>query len=269
MTASTQALYDTYHAAVRDSANIQMRALLSEARAMWTAMEAESADITRFIREMETFCASYPLLVGVVEKPVDFTAFITNPSFESNSKSGWKSDTHSIVRPASNAATFIARGEGNYFLHNNSQGRSTAISQTINGLLTGWYRFSAMTGTEEDGVVNLFAGNDTVQVPASELGKYYLTEAVIDSIWVDSGELTIGIAAGETWYKCDAFHLYYLGDPSYVETGIHTPAILPDEAVQPRQQGLFDLMGRPVASPDDMRPGVIYIYNGRKVMRTE
>ncbi|MBO4443203.1 MAG: hypothetical protein J5814_00320, partial [Bacteroidaceae bacterium] len=105
-------------------------------------------------------------------------------------------------------------------------------------------------------------------------GKYYLTETVIDSIWVDNGELTIGIAAGDIWYKCDAFHLSYLGDPNYIDTGIRTPSLpssplLPEEAIQPKRQGLFDLMGRPVASPDDMLPGVIYIYNGSKVMRTE
>ena len=269
-----QAIYEAHRTGVRDSANIQMRTLLANARATWAAMELESADISRIIKEIETFCASYPLMVGVVTSPVDFTAFITNPSFETNNKNGWKSDNHAIVRTVSNTATYIARGEGSFFLHNNNQGKSTAISQTVKGLLTGWYRFSVMTGTDEGGVVSVFAGNDTVPATASELGKYYLTETIIDSIWVDNGELTIGIAAGDIWYKCDAFHLYYLGDPNYIDTGIRTPSLpssplLPDEAVLPKRQGLFDLMGRPVASPDDMLPGVIYIYNGSKVMRTE
>ncbi len=269
-----QAIYEAHRTGVRDSANIQMRTLLANARATWAAMELESADISRIIKEIETFCASYPLMVGVVTSPVDFTAFITNPSFETNNKNGWKSDNHAIVRTVSNTATYIARGEGSFFLHNNNQGKSTGISQTVKGLLTGWYRFSVMTGTDEGGVVSVFAGNDTVPAPASELGKYYLTETVIASIWVDNGERTIGIAAGDIWYKCDAFHLYYLGDPNYIDTGIRTPSLpssplLPDEAVLPKRQGLFDLMGRPVASPGDMLPGVIYIYNGSKVMRTE
>ncbi len=267
-----QTLYDTHHAVIRDSANIQMSTMLAEGRAVWKTMELEATEVNSLTKALNAFCETYPLMVGIVTEPVDFTAYITNPSFELNNKNGWKSDSHSVVRNTSNIATFIARGQGNYFLHNNSQGKSTRISQTITGLLTGWYRFTAMTGTDEGGVVNLFAGNDTVQVPASELGKYYLTEAVIDSIWVENGELTIGVAEGDTWYKCDNFHLLYLGDPNYQPTGIHTPSIEPSvsgETVEPKRQGLFDLMGRPVASPDDMMPGVIYIYNGRKVMRTE
>ena len=266
-----QALYDAHHATLRDSANIQMRALIAHARDVWQAMELESTDINHIIKEMETFSVSYPLMVATVTQPVDFTAFITNPSFETNNKTGWKTDNHSVVRPVTNTATFIARSEGNFFLHNNSQNKSTGISQTITGLLTGWYRLTVMTGTDEGGTVRIFAEADTLAVPASELGKYYLTEAVIDSIWVDSGELTIGIAEGDTWYKCDAFHLYYLGDPNYIDTGVRTPfapasPLQPDDAL-PCRQGLFDLMGRPVASPDDMLPGVIYIYNGKKVMK--
>lgn len=267
-----QTLYDIHHVVIRDSANIQMSTMLAEGRAVWKAMELEATEVNSLTKALNAFCETYPLMVGIVTEPVDFTAFITNPSFELNNKNGWKSDAHSVVRNTSNINTFIARGQGNYFLHNNSQGKSTRISQTITGLLTGWYRFTAMTGTDEGGVVNLFAGDETVQVPASELGKYYLTEAVIDSIWVDNGELTIGVAEGDTWYKCDNFRLLYLGDPNYQPTGIRTPSIEPSvsgETVEPKRQGLFDLMGRPVASPDDMMPGVIYIYNGRKVIRTE
>jgi len=266
-----QALYDTHHAVIRDSVNARMNAMLAEARTVWKAMELEASDVNSITKELTAFCESYPMMVGLVTEPVDFTSFITNPSFELNNKNGWRTDSHSLIRNTSNASTFIARGEGNYFLHNNSQGKSTKISQTVTGLLTGWYRLTAMTGTDEGGTVNLFAGGDTVQVPASELGKYFLTEAVIDSIWVDNGELTIGIAEGDTWYKCDNFRLLYLGDPNYEPTGIRTPSIEPsvsDETVEPKRQGLFDLMGRPVASPNDMVPGVIYIYNGRKVMRT-
>ena len=130
-----------------------------------------------------------------------------------------------------------------------------------------------MTGTEEGGTVNVFAAEDTVSVAASELGKYYLTEAVIDSVWVDNGVLTIGIGAGDSWYKCDNFRLFFLGDPA-IQTSVRTPSVQPapypaNESAVPARKGLYDLMGRPVASPDDMVPGVIYIYNGKKVMRTE
>jgi len=268
--ATAQALYDTHHTAVRDTTNARMLQMISDAHHVWRAMELESADISQVIKDLEAFCATYPLMIGTVTRPVEFTSLISNPSFELNNKNGWKTDSHSIVRNTSNTSTFIACGDGSYFLHNNNKGASTAISQTVTGLLPGWYRLTAMTGTEEGGSVNLFAGADTIVVPASELGKYYLTEAVIDSIWVDNGELTIGVGAGDTWYKCDDFRLYYLGDPNYIETGIQTPfAEMQEESATLRRQGLYDLMGRPVASPDDMLPGVIYIYNGRKVMRTE
>ena len=268
-----QTLYLAHRATVRDSVNVRMRSLLADARAKWLAMELESAEINSLIKELESFCATYPLMVGYVTEPVDFTSLINNPSFETNNKNGWKSDSHSIVRSITNTSTFVARGDGSYFLHNNSQGRSTKISQTVTGLLTGWYRVTVMTGTEEGGTVNVFAAEDTVSVAASELGKYYLTEAVIDSVWVDNGELTIGVGAGDSWYKCDNFRLFFLGDPA-IQTSVRTPSVQPapypaNESAVPARKGLYDLMGRPVASPDDMVPGVIYIYNGKKVMRTE
>ena len=264
-------LFNTHSAALRDSANLQMRTLIDEARAAWIKMELESTDINKMTKEIESFCAIYPLMVGVVTQPVDFTSLLTNPSFETNNKTGWKSDSHALVRSTTNTSTFVARGDGTYFLHNNNQGKSTKISQTVTGLFTGWYRMTVMTGTEDNGVVNFFAGDKAVQSPASELGKYYLTEAVIDSIWVENGELTFGIDEGTSWYKVDNFRLYYLGDPNYVPTSVRTPEVAPlpvsGEPVVP-SKGLFDLMGRPVSSPEEMVPGVIYIYNGRKVMRT-
>ena len=263
--ADARALYDEKHAIVADSTNEQMLTLIDEAHTYWSTLaDSTYGNVTKFTKNIDTFCETYPLHIGYSPEPVDFTAFITNPSFETNTKTGWKGDTHSIIRSASTINTFVAHANGKFYLHNNSSGASTQISQVVTGLQPGYYRLTAMVGTEADGHVNLFAGDSVYAAPASELGKYYLTEAAIDSVWVDGGELTIGIQAGETWYKCDNFQLFFLGDGT-VPTAIQ-PVTVEEPSFQP---GIFDLSGRRIGSADDMLPGVIYIVNGRKVMRIE
>ena len=259
-------LYNDLHTNICDSVNAAMNAMLDEALQAWATAEAGSTDINKLAKNVESMCATYPLMANVLGDPIDYTSLITNPSFESNNKTGWKTDSRAIIRNITTINTYIARADGKFFLHNNNTGKSTGISQTISNLRTGYYRLTALTGTEEGGVVNLFAGDSVYAAPASELGKYYLTESVIDSVWVDNGELTIGIKEGDTWYKCDNFQLHYLGDGNNYATAIRPVEATPE---QPARHGIFSIDGTPVACPEDMQPGVIYIVNGRKVMKVE
>lgn len=262
-------LRDSLGSAVTADANAALDSLLAAAHAMGIAQAEESSTpITKLVKDINAMMELYPLAQKRFIEPMDFTPYITNPSFETGNKSGWKSDTSSSVRDLSNLTSYAVGTAGTHFLYSNKSNASTELSQTITGLPTGWYRLSAMVGTADEGVVTLFAGDRETVKAAPEWGKYYLEEAVVDSIWVESasgsdGELTIGIREGATWYKADAFTLQLIGRPVQEDdTAIATPM-----AEAPVRQGLYDLSGRPVANPADMLPGVIYIRDGRKVMR--
>jgi hypothetical protein len=64
-----------------------------------------------------------------------------------------------------------------------------------------------MVGSSEGNTITMFANDSKVTVNAHSFGKYYLTEAAIDSITVgEDGTLNLGIEAGK-WYKADDFRL--------------------------------------------------------------
>lgn len=112
-------------------------------------------------------------------------------------------------------------------------------------------------------MVSLFAGDSITHVAAHKWGRFYLTEGMVDSVWVDNGTLTIGIQEGATWYKADNFKLYYLG------TGIDTDIDLIETDKQPTtiaRLGIYDLLGRRINDRSEMLPGRIYIVDGRKII---
>lgn len=263
-----QALYDEMNTQITDSANQAMQAVLAEARTTFFQMTEETtATINALVKTVNATIESYPLMLKRITRPINFTSFLTNPSFETNNKSGWKSDAYATVKSANATATYGAFADGKYLLYNNKAGSSTAIYQVVTGLPDGYYRASAMLGTADGGVITFYAGDKEEEIPASEFGKYYLSEAVIDSIRVEGGELTIGVRAGSTWYKADDFQLHFIGR-LYEDVDTRIDVI---EATEPRilDDAIYDLMGRRIATPEDMRPGQIYIRNGRKLMRIE
>ena len=94
-------------------------------------------------------------------------------------------------------------------------------------------------------------------------GRFYLTEGMVDSVWVEDGALTIGVEAGSSWYKADDFKIYYLG------TGVDTSIDLEEVDVKPvtiGRKGIYDLWGRRLADRSEMLPGHIYIVDGRKTI---
>ena len=264
-----QALYDKMHTEISDSANQVMETALNEARTTFFLMTEETVvNINALTKALNNTCQSYPLMLRRVTRPIDFTSLLTNPSFETNNKSGWKSDAYATVKPLTNISTYGAFADGKYLLYNNKAGTSTAISQTVTGLPDGYYRATAMLGTADGGVVTFFANDEELEVPASEYGKYYLSEAVIDSILVENGEITIGVRGGQTWYKADDFQLYYVGKLYDDDTAVE--AIEADAFPARRaDDSIYDLTGRRIANPEDMIPGMLYIRNGKKLMRLE
>lgn len=142
---------------------------------------------------------------------IDVTSFIVNPSFEAGNLNGWVTDNKAVaqVRSASNLFYKGVGSDGEYLLYNFNPSDSTgvSISQTIEGLLSGTYRLSAMLGTAMGKTVTLFAGDEKVTVSAHDFGQFYLNEVVIDNVVVgDDGTLAIGVEGG-AWYKADDFRL--------------------------------------------------------------
>ena len=188
--------------------------------------------------------------------PIDYSIYITNPSFESGKKDGWNTPSVASVRTNSTLNTLAAGLDGTYFLYCESTSK-TSVNQVIERLPKGYYRLTALVGTNQS--ATLFANDSTTLVTPHEWGKFYLTENTIDSIWVESGSLTIGIESESGWYKADNFKLYYLGAGS--EANIH----LPQSEVTPiHRTGIYDLFGRKISDSNAMIPGHIYIVDGRK-----
>lgn len=258
-------MYAGLHTFIADSMNTRMEALLAEAHTFYSLMDAEkTTSVNDLKKQLEALMEVYPLCHKVISRPLDYTAYLANPSFETGSKTGWKSDGYSSVKTNASLSTIAAGIDGTYFIYSNKSAASTDIYQIVSDLPEGWYRLTALVGTDEGKSVRLFAGDREEQIPASEFGKYYLTEGVVDSIYVDGGELTLGIHGSDAWYKADLFKLHYLGSKENA-TIVETPAMS-----QPaRREGIWDLQGRRLNNVAEMLPGVVYIVNGRKTMRLE
>ena len=267
---TAKSMYDELHTQVTDSANLAMETVLNEARNTFFQMTEETtAIISSLTKRLNATSENYPLLLKRITRPINYSTFLINPSFETNNKSGWKSDAYATVKPLTNISTYGAFADGKYLLYNNKAGASTGIYQTVTGLPDGYYRASAMLGTAEGGSVTFYANDTEVEVPASEYGKYYLTEATIDSIRVENGEITIGVRAGKTWYKADDFRIYCIGH--LYDDDITAIEELKQDEMQPAiyDNAIYDMMGRRIANPNDMQPGMLYIRGGRKIMRVE
>ena len=256
--------YEEWNQAIESEWNVMLLDSIASVRAIYEAMSLTYANsIKEIANDLLAFTEIYKLQLIDKSEPINYTGYIVNPSFESGKKDGWNAGTNVTIRPKSNLATFASGMDGNYLLYNEASTGSTAISQTIEGLPQGYYRLTAMLGTSPDNTVTLFANDSTCIVNAHEWGRFYLTEAIVDSVWVEDGTLTIGVEEGQSWYKADDFVLYYLG------TGVDTSIELPNadaSAVVVSRQGIYDLFGRRLSDSSMMLPGRIYIVDGRKVI---
>ena len=264
---AAKALYDEIHTEIADSTNQAMETLLAEARTVFYAMNEETTDrLTALTKQLTALSEIYPLSLKEITRPVDYTQYLTNPSFEANSKSGWKGDAYSTVKTATQLSFLTLSADGKYVLYNNKSGASSGIYQTVSGLPAGYYRASALLNTAVGGTVTFYANDKEASVTTTYDDRYYLAEAVIDSICVKDGNLTVGVRAGETWYKADNFRIYYIGHLNDDDTSVGD--LLPCDP-QPAlvDDAIYDLLGRKIQSADAMQPGRIYIRNGKKIIK--
>lgn len=216
--------------------------------------------VKRYYGALDTWIENFKTMVGSVgNAEIDMTSLITNPSFEASSTTakGWTSEVSGdvAIRQNSNLNYKTVYGEGKYYLYSKT---GAAVTQTVE-LTPGYYRLSAMLGSDVANTITLFAGDQETTVSAHAFGKHYLTEARIDNVFVDEiGQLTIGVKA-DNWFNADDFRLVFTGNSETdAIVDVEEPAPLP--AVR---EGIFTLQGVRVAKAT--APGV-YIVNGKKII---
>ena len=257
--------YDDMHTIIEPEWNAFLLDSIAIVRDIYVAMQlTKASDIKQIASDLLSFVAIYKLQLADKSQPIDYTGYISNPSFETGKKDGWTLPSNAKICTSSTLSTYAVGADGQYHLYNESADGATAISQTIENLPIGYYRLTAMVGTNDGGVVSLFAGDSIAHIAAHEWGRFYLTEGVVDSVWVESGALTIGVHEGATWYKADDFKLYYLGN-GYDDTHIDIMGEEPQFTATGRK-GIYDLFGRCLNDRSQMFPGRIYIVDGRKMV---
>lgn len=299
----------------KDNANNELLELLSEAGKLKNELqndvaeadfEAFSAQVDRSAAcytsqpmkdEIEASCSQLQESINQILKariykdtPLDMTdIYITNPSFESRT-SGWdierKTGQVSTTQNVTTLNYYVNPSDGNlvFYSYSNSDAGSVTISQNLTGLRSGYYQLKALIALDEGQSATLFADDQTAAVTGDDFGKRYMHEAVIDSILVENGTLTIGIKGNDSWYKADHFQLYYIGnDPTTNITDIMAEDRADDLKVW-SQSGVLYLQGNGKANiyhisgqlvtsctvngtetVEGLNKG-IYIVNGKKVI---
>lgn len=253
--------YEEYHTAIEPAWNTLLLDSIATMQEIFSNMTMTSqSKIKNAAADLLAYTELYKLHRLDKSEIVDYSAYLMNPSFENGNKEGWTAPAVSSIRTNSTLTTLAADIDGTYFLYCESSS-TTSLKQTVENLPRGYYRLTALVGTNEE--ATLFANDSATTVIPHEWGRFYLTENTVDSVWVEDGTLIVGIESAAGWYKADNFHLYYLGDNG--ETAISHPQA---EATPVIRQGIYDLFGRRIADEKTMIPGHIYIVNGRKVLYT-
>ena len=256
---TAQGVYDELHTTIEPEWNDLLLDSIASVQEVYTGM---TLTLQNKIKEMADNLLAYTEIykIQLIDKSnaIDYTTYLKNPSFESGKKDGWTTASNASVRTNSTLTTFAADIDGAYFLYCESSA-TTSIKQTVEDLPRGYYRVSALVGTNKE--ATLFANDNATTVMPHEWGRFYLTENTVDSVWVEDGTLTVGVESKGGWYKADNFRLYYLGDNG--ETDICLPQV---EKTPVIRQGVYDLLGRRITDEKTMLSGHIYIVNGRKVI---
>ena len=255
--------YDSLHTQIENGWNEAMLDTISSAYELFCNTQLTTPQIEAHTASLRSYTNTYRLQIADVKSPICFSSMIVNPSFETGNKEGWESDANTAIRRANDLYNFGVGMEGNFLLHGTNKG-SNSIKQTIRNLHRGYYRLTAIVGTGKENSTQLFAGDSLCHVKPHKWGHYYMSEHIIDSVWVEADSLTIGIRSDSTWYKADDFNLYYLGTGQTVESDIE-PVIMEQNEPAPIHWGTYDLFGRAVKR-DDMIPGQIYIVDRRKII---
>lgn len=208
--AAYQAIDEHQDYASQDSTKA-LYAQIDSAEILFTERPSVLQDVRARLKVLETMTQSYIKGAPNPYELLDYTSKIVNPSFESG-LNGWT--TEGVVKKNADMTMKCVGGEGTAFLYNcRTDSTSSSLSQVVTDLPIGYYRLTAKVGSTEGHEITLYAGDSTAVVTSSPLGVHYLVEARIDDIFVDSGELEIGVKEG-FFYKADDFRLTLTARPA-------------------------------------------------------
>lgn len=257
--------YGLLHPQIETEWNELLLDSIAKAYDVYGTMQWKATEVQAYTERLQSLVEVYRLKLAVVDSPICYNALLVNPSFELGTKEGWTMEGSAKPIRSTSLSTLGVGSVGDYLLYDATEVGPVGISQTVSDLPVGYYRLTAMAGVGKEDAVALFAGDSICILNPHPWGQYYLEEYAIDSVWVETGELTLGISGGDSWYKVDEFKLYHLGDEnSQADTDIDAL-----ESVAPSwdiRYGIYDLFGRRVADRKDMQDGVMYIVNGRKIV---
>lgn len=236
---------------------------INKVERIYSARELDNKDVKLLTANLQEMIEDYIKEVLYAEgRGIDYSGNIINPSFEDGKTTGWTvEDTRTAQIKKTTEVNYKGVGaDGTYLMYCFSSNKGCEISQEVKGLIPGYYRLTAMVGTDPDSTVTVFAGDSTVSVKAHEFGKYYLTEAEINDIPVYDGTLTIGVKAGH-WYKADDFRLTYItGLPVGIEEVYNNQQLKVNDQLRNVN---YNLAGQRVG--EDYK-GIV-INNGKKYLR--
>lgn len=234
-------IFNEYGAITEEQANADLTDSIAKAEKIFTERSIEkSSQVKDYAEALINYANNYRFSLKpetLVE--IDCTYLIENPSFESKNKTGWETESQAYIKANSILSTMGVGVDGSYLLYNieYSDSTATAISQTIENLPKGYYRLTAMLGTDTGYDVTLFAGDKETKVPGHKFGAFYLSEGVVDNVHVgDDGKLEIGVRANNRWYKADDFRLTYIANTTEDPTGI-------DEVIDRTDESAFSIRG--------------------------
>lgn len=272
-------LLDKYSGVVKKDAYTAYLAKIQEAEREFSNREdtelSSAAKIRNYAAQLLSDGEAYKKQIAHAgNMEIDFTGNIENPSFETKSTKGWTLGTKEgytsvgSVYIGTSANNYRAVGlDGSYVFQSliaAADSSSVSISQQVEGLTPGYYRLTAMLGTDEHSTVTMFAGDSTVTVNGHVFGHLYLTKATIDNILVEAeegettGSLNIGVQEGR-WYKADNFTLTYVG--SLTTGDDEETAIDGVSAATTAPTGIYTLQGTKLSRID--KTG-LYIIDGKK-----
>ena len=238
---------------------------IADAEQNYSQRLLDATGVTTATETLQTAIDAFTESIADPERERDCTSYIANPSFEESSvlARGWTAalSTGVSIKKTSDESYKGVGSKGSYLLYsyNTTNQTGVALSQEVKGLPAGVYTLRAMLGCEAGESVTLYANEDSVDVPASKYGDYYLTEAKVDNINIEEGEsLTIRVNS-KAWYKADDFKLTYTGPSTTGIDEVVSDAHNPSSSLSLHS---YDLMGRRVAA--DYKG--ILIRNGKKVL---
>ena len=250
------------------------QSVISEASTLSTNISAAidgktytNAQATQAIADMEKLTKMLGVPANITdasdENPVEITSVITNNSFETGDLTGWTTaqgtaDTGS--KENSNSTYTVNNADGAYVFNtwsNSAVEGGFFVSQDLEdlGLPAGTYELKALVASDADNKQKLCANGYETEITTN--GKETAEEAsVIFKINEDNAKITIKVAS-ESWFKADAFQLFYYGKNSSKETAVDTG--IEDIIANSEATEIFTINGVKVAT----------LQNGLNIIRTK